>query len=252
MIVLGLDLEATGLDKANDRPIEVGLALWTTKYNRSLDARGLLIKSDGVPITKEITEITGISQSMVDNFGYEPVEALDETLYFIDKAEAIVAFNGRRFDIPMCHAWAKRLGREFPEKLVIDPFEDMPARGADPTPGMRPQELITMCAKEGIYYDPHEAGADVGAMLRLMSKRNFDHVLQRAKSPVVVVRSLQDNTASENAKVKKHRFRWKPAPYKIWWKAVKEIDLNYLSAAVNNEFGLEVLDIQPDELEDEK
>jgi DNA polymerase III alpha subunit (gram-positive type) len=250
MIVVGLDLETTGLDKVNDRPIEIGLALWTTKYNRALESRSVLVKFEGVKVTDEITEVTGINQSMVDVFGVEPETAFEEAIYFVDaeQVEAIVAFNGRRFDIPVMHQWAKRIGGTFPDKFIIDPYEDMPATLAGPTPGMRPQELITMCAKEGIYYDPHEAGADVGAMLRLMSKRNFEHVLQRAKSPVVVVRSMQDR--NNNAAAKKHKFRWNPER-KIWWKAVKEIDLHGLAGAVNNEFGLEVLDLQPEDLEDQ-
>jgi DNA polymerase III alpha subunit (gram-positive type) len=239
MIVVGLDIEATGLDKVKDRPIEVGLALWTTKYNRSLDTRGFLVQSDGIKVTDEITGITGINQGMVDAFGYTPEEAYDESMYFVDRAEAIVAFNGHRFDIPMYHQWAKRLGKQFPDKFIIDPFADLPMRG---------QELITMCAKMGIYYDPHEAGADVGAMLRLMAKFPFNIVLERAKSPALVVRSMQH--ISENDKVKKHKFRWNPAR-KIWWKSVKEIDLHNLTAEVNNEFGLEVLDLQPEDLEDQ-
>jgi len=238
MILVGLDIEATGLDKVKDRPIEVGVALWTTKYNRSLDTRALLIQSDGVLVSPEITEITGITQSMCDNFGYTPEEAYDETQYFVDRAEAIVAFNGKRFDVPMMNSWAKRLQKQFPDKFVIDPFTDLPMRG---------QELITMCAKMGIYYDPHEAGADVSAMLRLMGKFPFDVVLTRAKSPTVVVQSLQHRT--ENDKAKKHKFRWNPER-KIWWKAVKEIDLNDLAGAVNNDFGLQVLDLQPEDLED--
>jgi DNA polymerase-3 subunit epsilon len=238
MIVAGFDLEATGLDKVKDRPIEMGASLWTTKFNRSLDTRALLVKSDGVPITEEITEITGITQSMVDNFGYEPEEAYDEMVYFLDRAEALVAFNGKRFDVPMSQQWAKRLGKQFPDKLLIDPFTDLPMRG---------QELITMCAKMGIYYDPHEAGADVGAMLRLMGKFDFNIVLTRAKSPVIVVRSLQGR--NENDKVKKHKFRWNP-DRKIWWKAIKEMDLKDLATAVNGEFRIEVLDLQPEDLED--
>lgn len=238
MIVVGLDLEATGLDKVNDRPIEVGVALWTTKFNRSLDTRALLVQSDGVKVTDEITEITGITQSMVDNFGYTPEEGYDEMLYFVDRSEAVVAFNGKRFDVPMCESWAKRLKKQFPDKLLIDPFTDLPMRG---------QELITMCAKMGIYYDPHEAGADVSAMLRLMGKFPFDIVLTRAKSPAVVVQSLQDR--NENDKAKKHKFRWNP-DRKIWWKAVKEMDINDLAAAVNNEFKMTVLDLQPEDLED--
>ncbi len=238
MIVVGLDIESTGLDKVKDRPIEVGVALWTTKFNRSLDTRSLLVQSDGVVVSPEITEITGITQSMCDNFGYTPEEAFDEAQYFVDRAEAVVAFNGKRFDVPMMNNWAKRLQKQFPDKFVIDPYTDLPMRG---------QELITMCAKMGIYYDPHEAGADVGAMLRLMGKFPFDIVLTRAKSPTVVVQSLQDR--NNNNAAKKHKFRWNP-DYKIWWKAVKELDLNDLSGAVNNEFGLRVLDLQPEDLED--
>src|SRR4029077_8510330 len=227
-----------GLDKVKDRPIEAAVALWTTKYNRGLDARAFLVQSDGVPVSEEITEITGINQSMVDHFGYTPEEGFDEATYFVERAEAVVTHNGKRFDVPMMDQWGKRVKKLFPEKLVIDTFTDLPMRG---------QELITMCAKMGIYYDPHEAGADVNAMLRLMSKFPFDVVLLRAKSPTVVVQSLQHR--SENAKAKKHKFRWNPER-KIWWKAVKEVDLNDLAGAINNEFGLQVIDLHPEDLED--
>jgi DNA polymerase-3 subunit epsilon len=237
MILAGIDMEATGLDKVKDRPIEVGVALWTTKFNRSLDTRAFLVQSDGVKVTDEITAITGINQGMVDKFGYTPEEAFDETLYFVDRAEALVAFNGRRFDFPMFSAWATRLQKQFPDKLIIDPYEDLPMRG---------QELITMCAKMGIYYDPHEAGADVGAMLRLIAKFDFDVVLNRAKSPVVVIQSLQHR--SQNDKVKKHKFRWNPDK-KIWWKAVKQIDLADLAKAVNNEFGMQETNYRPEDLD---
>jgi DNA polymerase III subunit epsilon len=237
MILVGLDLESTGLHKVKDRPIEASATLWTTNFSRSLGSQTLLVQSDGVKVSPEVTEITGITQAMVDNFGVEPSFAFDAMMAFINRAEAIVAFNGRRFDIPMFREWARRLGKQFPEKLVIDPFEDLPMQG---------QELITMCAKRGIHYNAHEAGADVGAMLTLLSKFDFDVVLERAKSSVVVVRSKQDR--SQNDRVKKHKFRWNPER-KIWWKAVKEIDLNALAAKVNNEFGLEVLNLKPEDME---
>ena len=101
----------------------------------------------------------------------------------------------------------------------------------------------------GIYYDAHEAGADVGAMLRLMAKFPFEIVLERAQSPVVVVQSQQDR--SQNERVKKHRFRWQPN-LKIWWKAVKQIDLDALAKAVNNEFPIrERPDLNEEYLESE-
>lgn len=248
MIVVGLDMEATGLDRVKDRPIEVGATLWSTNFNRGLESRSILVQSDGVKVTPEITEITGVTQQMCDKFGYAPDSAFDEVLYFMDQAQAVVAFNGRRFDIPMFQSWAKRLGKTWPEKLVIDPFEDLPATLTGPTPGMRGQELITMCAKEGIYYDAHEAGADVSAMLRLMAKRNFEHVLIRAQSPTIAVRSHQGR--NENDKAKKHKFRWNP-DRKIWWKSVKEIDLVGLEAQINNEFAISDSGYTVEELESE-
>jgi DNA polymerase III subunit epsilon len=235
MIVVGLDLEATGLDKVKDRPIEVGLTLWSTNMQRGLETHNFLIQADGVPVTAEITEITGATQKSVDTFGHPLDEAFDDIVDFVNRGEAIVAFNGPGYDIPMMKAWAKRLGKTFPDKLVIDPYTDMPLYKDTASPGMRGQELITMCAKNKIYYDAHEAGADVGAMLRLMSIRDFNLVLQRAKSDVVIVQSKQHR--SENAKAKKHKFRWNP-DHTIWWKAVKRIDLDNLVAQVNNEFGL--------------
>ena len=163
MIAVGLDIEATGLDKVKDRPIELALTRYTTKFNRGLESRACILQSDGVPVTPEITEITGINQEMCDKQGLDPKLGFEIGMDFLDRSQAIVAFNGRRFDVPMMHQWAKRLGTAFPDKFIIDPYEDLPATNDRPSPGMRPQELITMCAKEGIYYDPHEAGADVGS-----------------------------------------------------------------------------------------
>lgn len=246
MIVVGLDIEATGLDLVQDRPIEVGLTKWTTKYNRSLDSHNFCIQSDGLPVTEEITHITGLVQSMADQ-GYTPEDAFEEIMYYVDQAQALVAFNGRRFDIQMLQQMAKRLGREFPNKLLIDPSVDTPETNDSPSPGMRSQELITMCAKRKIYYDAHEAGADVAAMLRLMSTAKFEHVLARAQSPSIAVQAHV--SFSENQKAKKQKFRWKPAPYKIWWKAVKQIDVPWLSAQINNEFPISEASYTVEELE---
>lgn len=240
MIIAGFDIESTGLDRTNDRPIEIAISLYSTRMNRSVDSEAILIQADGVPVTDEITEITGITQGAVDKFGYEPLDAFDRFLDFAKQAEALATFNGNRFDLPMMREMAKRVGRTFPEMLHIDLSTDLP---------MRSQELITMCAKKGFLYPAHEALGDVGGMLRLMSMFDFEVVLARAKSPMIVVQSHQKR--NENNKAKKHKFRWY-LDEKIWWKAIKECDLQDLVAKVNNEFSLEVRsDLTPDMLEDE-
>ena len=112
---------------------------------------------------------------------------------------------------------------------------------------MKGQELITMCAKKRIYYNPPEALADVGAMLELMGRFDFETVLTRAKSPVVVIQSLQSQ--KENKKAKKHKFRWNPDE-KIWWKAVKQMDIDELARKVNGEFKMQIRDdFTPEDLD---
>lgn len=243
-IIAGFDIESTGLDKVKDRPIEIAISLYSTRLKRSVEAEAILIQSDGVPVTDEITEITGITQSAVNKFGYEPLDAFDRFIDFTARAEALATFNGNRFDLPMMREMAKRVGRTFPEMLHIDLSTDLP---------MRSQELITMCAKKGFLYPAHEALGDVGGMLRLMSMFDFDVVLTRAKSPLIVIQSRQGR--NENDKAKKHKFRWSGERLtyeKVWFKIIKECDLQDLIKAVNNDFGLEVRsDLTPDMLEDQ-
>src|SRR6266704_3086611 len=67
MILLSYDVETTGLDKQKDRIIEAGFALYSTGQQKVLESAGDLVKSEGVPITQEITDITGITQAAEDD-----------------------------------------------------------------------------------------------------------------------------------------------------------------------------------------
>src|SRR5690348_14214067 len=100
MILLSYDIEATGLDKQKDRMIEVGLALYSTGQRKILESTGFLVQSDGVLITPEITEITGITQAAADRFGYPPEEALIALADFMEHADAVIGHNVIRFDKP--------------------------------------------------------------------------------------------------------------------------------------------------------
>ena len=223
MILLAYDIETTGLDKNNDRIIEVGLALYSTSQHRILESAGFLVKSDGVPITPEITEITGITQAAADRFGYEQNEALlDIVSWFQRGADAIVAHNGIRFDMPVTFNSLKRVGIQCPTgNVVIDTMTDIP--------GVKGEQLVTMCAKVGFVNRQHSAEDDAKSVLTLMSlhnerssKTSFEAMLERAKSPMVILHSHQDR--SENKAAKKLKFRWNPE-YQVWWKAVKEVDV---------------------------
>lgn len=233
---MAYDIETTGLDKEKDRIIEVGLALYSTGQHRILESAGFLVKSDGVPITPEITEITGITQAAVDRFGYEQDEALTDIISWFGRgADAVVAHNGIRFDMPVTFNSLKRLGIHCPMPLVIDTMTDIP--------GVKGEQLVTMCAKVGFVNRQHSAEDDAKSVLTLMSlhnekssKTSFDAMLERAKSPTVIVQSHQDR--SDNKAAKKLKFRWNP-DYKVWWKAVKEMDINELMTKATFEISIE-------------
>ena len=232
MIIAALDFETTGLDKHNDRVIELGVALYSTGHRRFLDSVGQLVKSD-VLVTPEVTGITKIQPSAVTCFGYEDGDALGTVIEFIGQADAVIGHNIREFDWPMLQAWVKRVGGlTLEDKLVVDTFEDLPY-------GVKPGSLVAMCAEAGfLLADAHSALADAQGSLKLGLHYNIDVVVERAKMQTVVVQSLAPrNMNSEN---KKFKFRWAPAPYKIWWKAVKESDVELLAREFP--FSIAVLD----------
>lgn len=220
MILLSYDIESTGLDKQKDRIIEMGLALYSTSQQKILESTGFLVQSDGVPITQEITEITGITQAAADRFGYSPEDALASLMDFMDAADAVIGHNVIRFDKPFTENTAKRYNVALEERLWIDTMADIP--------GVKGEQLITMCAKHGfVNPNQHSAEDDAKSVLKLIQPYDIDKIVERAKSPLVILRSHQDR--SKNSDAKKLRFRWNPN-VSFWWKAVKEMDVAELIA----------------------
>jgi len=220
VIITSLDTECTGLDKNKDRIIEVGLVLFSTGQNRVLESTGFLVQSDGVVVSDMERKGYSVVQAAVDKFGYDTKQALDSIEYFVGQSDAVLAHNGNRFDKPMVDNSAKRSTFNLTEKLWIDSMTDIPQ-----TKG---EQLITMAAKAGILLTgAHGALADASATVEMVRRhaqepeKNWDKIVERAKSPIVILQSHQDR--GKNADAKKLRFRWNPER-KLWWRPVKEMD----------------------------
>ena len=242
MILLSYDIETTGLNKISDRIIEVGLALYSTGQQKILESTGFLVQSEGVPITSEITGITGITQAASDRFGYPIEEALIALQDFMKHADAMIGHNVIRFDKPFTENTAKRHNVVLEEKLWIDTMTDIP--------GVKGEQLITMCAKHGGFVNPnqHSAEDDAKSVLKLIQPYDIDKIVERAKSPTVVIRSHQPNTPENNRAVGKLGFRWN-GNFKIWWRSTKEMDVSDIAvkcpfdvSRVDKEITLEMLD----------
>jgi len=221
MILLAFDLETTGLDFVKDRPIEVGAILYSTGQQKCLESQGFLVKTD-VPISAEITKLTGITQQAVDKFGFDSPDALQTVYTMMLEADAIIGHNAVRFDKRMLLNWCERDGFKILERLWIDTYTDLP----DTEVG----KLTYMAANAGfLNLFPHSAMADCQTVLKLIEKYDINKIVERAKSPLVVVQAHQ--ARHENELAKKAKFRWYPER-KIWWKFVKEMDLEALAASV--------------------
>lgn len=220
MILLSLDFETTGLDKEKDRITEVGAVLWSTNFNRAMETTSYFVDA-GVPIPKEITELTGINAAMLKKFGYSENDAMDLLIEMAEQADAYVGQNVIQFDKIFFENTTYRLGKPVPEKLWIDTRTDLP--------GVESKSLSYMACDAGFLNPfPHNAVADCLTVLRLVSKFPIEDVVARAKQPNVVVQGLQDRDHNDDAK--KLKFLWKPE-FKMWLKVVKEGDVKSLAEA---------------------
>ena len=249
MIIAAFDYEATGTDTTKDRITEVGLALYSTGRERVIECTSFYVDREGVPISAEATQKTGITDDLVDAFGYPQQEAAETVGQYFERADAVMGHNITFFDLPMYWNAAKRTSVAIVEKLAIDTMIDIP--------GVKGEALIKMCAdakdpKTGrdvsFTYTKHSALDDAKAVIRLTSWHDYEQIVERARSPWIVMRSHQPNSKDTNKVVKKLGFRWNP-DFKIWWKATKEIDVPTLrsqvpfdtSIADKEEYPLEVL-----------
>jgi DNA polymerase-3 subunit epsilon len=91
-----LDLETTGLDISKDRIIEIALIKRDPDGTESEFCRRI---NPTIPISPESSEITGITDEMVQN---EPTfaELADEIITFIGNAD-LGGYNSNKFDIPV-------------------------------------------------------------------------------------------------------------------------------------------------------
>jgi DNA polymerase-3 subunit epsilon len=215
MILLSFDLETTGLDFQKDRVIEVGAILYSTTQKKCLESMGYLVKSDGVPVSAEITQLTGITQGAVDKFGFTPTDALEIVQEMMEEADAIIGQNVLRFDKPMVEPWFNRLHMKMPQKLWIDTRTDLP--------GIEGKHLGYMCADNGfLNLFPHSALSDCQSVLKLVSMCSIADVVARAESPTVILKAHVSYETNKLAKARK--YSWNPEN-KLWWKVVKQMDL---------------------------
>lgn len=231
--VLGIDFETTGLDFKKDRIVEVGYCIWDTSRKVPLRVGSDLLVDGGIrerlmdpDAANTVSEVSGLLLSDIEDFGVAPALSfmLVEALTISQKVEYVVAHNGTGFDKPFLVEEATKLDLKVPRILElpwIDTRLDLPF---PKEPSSR--RLVHLSAEHG-FVNPfeHRALFDVLAMLKLMSKYDFQEVAAQALIPFVTVRAMVDYADRQLAK--DARFSWEKLGDKTYNKCwVKQVRAN--------------------------
>jgi len=119
--VLGLDLESTGLDTENDRPVSVALA-WVEPNGKARDRKTYLVDPDMV-IADEAIAVHGITNAQARHGTHwsEMVVYLGRVLNKTHRRGEPVVIMNARFDWTMLHHLAKRIEVQLPPIAILDP-----------------------------------------------------------------------------------------------------------------------------------
>jgi DNA polymerase-3 subunit epsilon len=211
-----VDTETTGFNQDTDKIIEIGIVVFeydpaTGQAYRVLDTYGCL-EDPGMPITPEITEITGITNEMVAG------QRIDDARVaaLVEGASLVIAHNAK-FDRPF-------LEGRFPV------FESLPwgcsfAQVDWVGEGLGARKLDYIAFQFGFFFGAHRAETDCLALLEILQQR-------LPKSATLVLKSLLDqlpqkdwtvyalNSPFETKDVLKSRMYQWDAPRKSWHRTV--------------------------------
>jgi len=154
-----VDTETTGLDHTRDEIIEIGMVAFS--YNedgRIGDVIGTFnaLREPSVPITPEITRLTGITPDMVKGHLID----LDAVEAFIQPAHLVIAHNAR-FDRPFC----ERLAHGFSLKAWACSHAEV--SWADF--GFEGSKLGYLLSQCGWFHQGHRAVEDCHALLEVLA-----------------------------------------------------------------------------------
>lgn len=212
MIILGIDLETTGLDPKEERITEIGAVLWDTSLNCPIKFFNELVDPEK-QISSEITALTGITNELIAAHSISESVAIPALLPLMDRADFFMAHNAK-FDKGFLEASAARVGVNLQDKIWIDSSTDVAYPESIST-----RKLVHLAA-EHKFVNPfaHRAVTDVLTMMQIVSQYNWDEVLLNANTPNVVLRAHVQFHDKEKAKGM--GYRW-DGDSKVWLKTVK-------------------------------
>jgi DNA polymerase-3 subunit epsilon len=215
--MLVVDVETTGLDPLTDRMIEFAAAqLRYTDDGRIVEHVKTVgwLEDPGIPIPKEITEVTGITDADVRGRSIPPAAAA-----LFATADTIVSHHAA-FDWAFCRRrWPDAVdGKLWACSLQQLDWSRFP---------VAKQEILAYY--HGFFYDAHRASIDVEALIKLLRMRDqndrpyLESLLVTALRPTYRIRAVGTPFAAKDD-LKARRYRW-DGERRVWWTTVATEDL---------------------------
>lgn len=213
MIFGFIDFEATSVDPQTAHIIEWALVRYCSEQKQILTMHTELVRlPDGVTLPPEITELTGITDRMVEYEGWGNASNLRK---YASACDFLVAHNGLSYDKPLFTANAKRWHIEDLEKPWIDTMTDIPYPAR-----IKSRNLVTLCAEHG-FLNPlaHRAMSDCISLWKLFTQYDEKEIVAIASTPMITLRA--DVNFAKKDLAKDAGYRW-DGERKIWIKQVRE------------------------------
>ena len=186
-LLLGYDLETGAsfdVDPGENWITEIGAVLWDTDTQTPVQMFNTLIQTEGREVSPEAQQYTGITTEQCNKWGVMLDAALNRFNQMLEKADYVVAHNGRNFDNVVMKNQYKMTGvmsELFDTAPLIDSMTDIPY------PANCVARNLTYLAGFHLILNsfPHRAVTDVLTMLSIVSKYDWETVESIANSPVV-------------------------------------------------------------------
>ena len=218
--VIVLDTETTGLDSKSEKVIELAMLSVLVDTTTGLPVGPVTVyesfEDPGRPIPPQITEITGIDDSMVQ--GQRINDAAVKAL--VQEADLVVAHNAG-FDRPFVEA-------RFP--VFADKAWACSFQGIDwKKEGSGSAKLEFLASERGWFYDAHRAQVDCHALLQVLASPLTDGQtgLSRLLSGLGQTRYKLRATGApfeSKDKLKARGYRW-DGEGRVWWCSLASDDL---------------------------
>jgi len=214
MLVLGLDLETTGLDVATDEIIEVGAVMWDTDRKLPVKMYSEMVQIQN-PLSPEITKITGITHEDLATWGVSAQEACMNLEALVSPCQYIVAHNGLNFDKLFIDRYLEAMPDIKIDLPWIDTMTDLPY-----PKDLKIRKLSYVAAEHG-FLNPfvHRSLFDVLTMLKVFSSYPINEIIEFSNSPMV--RVVAHVSFEEKDKAKRLGFRWDPTR-REWFSGLRE------------------------------